>query len=62
MSDPCDLSFSRPQGQHERNVIRITAKDGPTTVLAQIDVSLEDFTLALMGATVSAAITRGKKP
>lgn len=55
MSDPCDFSITRLDGPHERNVIRIQAKDGPTTVLAQFDLSLEDFAAALMGATVTAA-------
>lgn len=62
MSDPCDFSIFRPEGAHERDTVRIQAKDGPTKVLAQIDISLEDFSAALMGATVTASFSAGKKP
>lgn len=62
MDHPCDFSISEQgtaPGQHR--FVRMQGKDGPK-VLVQIDLSPADLTEALLGHTVTAAITIGKAP
>lgn len=57
MTDPCDLTITRQTASGAFDFIRIEAKDGAKT-LARLDMSLADFTAALLGDTVIAAVDR----
>lgn len=60
MSDPCDLTITRQMTTAPSVFIRIEARDGPK-LLARIDMSPADFTAAIMGLQITAAISTAKE-
>lgn len=59
MNSPADFSITRQSSPFQGDYIRLEAKDG-RKILAQLDMSLEDFTKALTGETVMARFSEGE--
>lgn len=57
MTNPVDLTITRQTASGHFDFIRIEGRDN-AKVLVRIDLSLADFTAAVMGDTVTAALDR----